>query len=76
MNSITLEPARFGITGMPCGATQHLRAGFSLSDMQPLDAPEMSPRGSVTCGHLKDDGAHYAGTTLTLWDRIRFEVPA
>lgn len=76
MNSIELEPARFGITGAPCGALHNLRRDFAYTDMQPLDAPECMPRGSVLCGHLKDDGKHYAGTTLTLWERIRIEEVA
>ena len=74
MNSIELEPARFGITGAPCGATSNIRNDYGYDDFQPLDAPEMLPRGSVLAGHVTADGKRYANTTLTLWDRIRLEV--
>lgn len=74
MKSIELEPARFGITGAPCGAMRNLRRDFAFDDMQPLDAPECMPRGSVLSGHVTPRGKHYAGTTLTLWERIRLEV--
>lgn len=74
MNSIELGPARFGITGAACGATHNLRRDFAYDDMQPLDAPECMPRGSVLSGHVTARGKHYANTTLTLWDRIRLEV--
>jgi hypothetical protein len=71
MNSIELEPARYGITGAPCGVTMGIRKDFSAWEaVQPLDAPECVPRGSVLAGHITTTGKQYASTTLNLWARI------
>ena len=68
---IDLEPARYGITGAPCGVTIGIRKDFCAWEaVQPLDAPECLPRGSIRAGHITNSGRQYASTTVELWARM------
>lgn len=71
MNSIELEPARYGITGAPCGVTLGIRKDFCAWEaVQPLDAPEYMPSGSIKAGHITKSGKQYATATVALWPRL------
>lgn len=73
---LRLEAPRFAITGAPCAAGLGLAPGFGWDDMQPLDAPEYTPRGSVegvTC--IDRPGYVYASTSVQIADRMRWVMP-
>lgn len=66
MTTITLEPARFAMTG---SHPFHigLQQGFWYEEVQAIDAPTLIAVGSVTAGHITRDGLVYAATTT--WSR-------
>lgn len=70
MNRIQLEPARYGMTGEPCGITSAMRYDCEPVTVQPLDAPEFVARGSVQSGHQMIDGRIYASTTSVVMARM------
>lgn len=67
---ISVEPARYGMTGPECGVQQQLRLGFVYEDAQAIDAPEFIARGSVRSGVQTIQGAVYASTTEVMPDRM------
>ena len=67
---ISVEPARYGMTGPECGVQQQLRSGYAHEDAQALDAPEFIARGSVRAGVQTIQGAVYASTTEVMSARM------
>lgn len=72
MAAITLEPARFGMSGP--ASYSGMRADCDLRDVQALDAPQYIARGSVLCSDKPHDGVFYASTTDLMCDRIKLDA--
>lgn len=60
---ITIEPARFAMTGAACGVFSSIRMDADFDQVQALDAPEFIARGSLLAGHTTVDGAQYVCST-------------
>ena len=70
MAGITIEPARYAMTGPECGITQQFRPGYGYDDAQPLDAPEYIARGSLRVGHQMIQGTRYVSASDAMQARM------
>ena len=70
MAGITIEPARFAMTGPECGITQRFRNGYDHDDAQALDAPEYIARGSLLVGHEVTSSVRYVSTSDPMQARM------
>lgn len=70
MTGITLEPARYAMTGPECGVQQQLRIGYVYEDVQALDAPEFIARGSLQVSRQVIQGTHYVTASDAMHARM------
>lgn len=67
---IIIEPARYAMTGISCGAQMNLKTGYGYIDMWCLDAPEFIAKGSLSAATSGGDGKVYAWASDAIHARL------